>query len=283
MCWQNTPRSARTRRGRPPSSPASSPTWATIPISPRWRWQNQADDGELFAGAGIRGRRHRRRHFGARAFRSLWRGALPDRDGTQRRDESRQDLARSALAGFSVVASGDARARAERAGQCAAIHLAGGRRARPRDLSRRHRQHRLRRRPQRGIRSRPPLPASQTRLHLPGAGSLHAGQYRAGGDRRARRRQPGDALRRGAGAGRADARRLSQFRLDGKRRQGLDRGSSPSTAFRRRPRPPTAINGNSGSTRCASAATSTASFSPPNRRPPRANATPAKPSLPSAA
>ena len=26
MCWQSTPRSARTRRGRPPSSPASSPT-----------------------------------------------------------------------------------------------------------------------------------------------------------------------------------------------------------------------------------------------------------------
>ena len=33
--------------------------------------------------AGIRGRRHRRRHFGARAFRSLWRRALPDRDGAQ--------------------------------------------------------------------------------------------------------------------------------------------------------------------------------------------------------
>ena len=33
MCWPSTPRSARTRRGRPRSSPASSPTWATIPIS----------------------------------------------------------------------------------------------------------------------------------------------------------------------------------------------------------------------------------------------------------
>jgi predicted Zn-dependent protease len=41
MCWQNTPRSARIRRGRPPSSPAWSPTWATIPISPLWRLQNQ--------------------------------------------------------------------------------------------------------------------------------------------------------------------------------------------------------------------------------------------------
>ena len=39
--------------------------------------QDQADDGELLARAGIRGRRHRRRHFGARPFRSLWRGALP--------------------------------------------------------------------------------------------------------------------------------------------------------------------------------------------------------------
>ena len=77
--------------------------------------------------------------------------------------------------------------------------------------------------PSEGFRARPPLPASQTRLHLPGAGSLHAGQHRAGGDRRARRRQPGDALRRGAGAGRADARRVSQFRLDGERRQGHHR------------------------------------------------------------
>jgi Zn-dependent protease with chaperone function len=34
----------------------------------------------------------------------------------------------------------------------------------------------------------------------------------------------GDALRCGAGAGRADARRISQFRLDGERRQGHHRG-----------------------------------------------------------
>ena len=83
--------------------------------------QVQTDDGELFARPGIRGRRHRRRHFGARPFRSLWRGAFPDRDGAQCRAEGRQDLARSARAGFSVVASGDAGAGAERAGQCAAI------------------------------------------------------------------------------------------------------------------------------------------------------------------
>ena len=48
----------------------------------------------------------------------------------------------------------------------AAIHLAGGRRTRPRDLSRRDRQHRLWRGSERGIRPRPPLPASQARLHL---------------------------------------------------------------------------------------------------------------------
>ena len=172
---------------------------------------------------------------------------------------------------------------AERAGQRAAILLAAGRRARPRDLSRRDRQHRLWRRPQRRFRARPPLPASQTRLHLPGAGNLHARQHRAGGDRRARRRQPGDALRRGAGAGRADARRLSQFRLDGECRQGLDRGPDHQRLSRRRPPPRMATSGNSRSMRCASAATSTASSSPPGRKPPRATATRARPSIPSAA
>jgi predicted Zn-dependent protease len=43
---------------------------------------------------------------------------------------------------------------------------------------------------------------------------------------------------------------------------------SPSTVFRPRPRSATATSGNSGSTRYASAATSTASFSRQNRRPP---------------
>jgi predicted Zn-dependent protease len=50
---------------------------------------------------------------------------------------------------FPVLASGDARARAERAGQRPAVHLAAERRARPRDLSRRDRQPRLWRGPQR--------------------------------------------------------------------------------------------------------------------------------------
>jgi predicted Zn-dependent protease len=52
---------------------------------------------------------------------------------------------------------------------------------------------------------------------------------------------------------------------------------SPSTASRRHPRTRTASNGNSGSMRCVSAPMSTASFSPPGRRPPRATATPARP------
>ena len=101
----------------------------------------------------------------------------------------------------------------------------GERRARPRDLSRRDRQPRLWRRPQRRFCPRPALPASEARLHLCRARYLHARQHRAGGDRRARGRHPGDALRRGARAGRAVADRLSQFRLDGECRQGLHRGS----------------------------------------------------------
>ena len=166
---------------------------------------------------------------------------------------------------------------AERAGQRAAILLAGQRRTRPRDLSRRHRQHRLWRGPERGIRSRPSFPASQARLHLHRARDLHAGQHRAGRDRRARGRRPGDALRRRAGAVGTDARRLSQFRLDGKCRQGLDRGSDDQRLPGGIGRPRMAINGSSRSMRCASAATFTALFSPPSRKPPKATATRARP------
>ncbi len=49
---------------------------------------------------------------------------------------------------------------------------AGRRRARPGGLSSRHRRHGLWRRPERRLRARPPLPASQARLHLPGAGRI---------------------------------------------------------------------------------------------------------------
>ena len=70
--------------------------------------KTKTDDGELLARPGIRGRRHRRRHCGPCPFRSLWRGALPRRDGAQCGDEGRQDLARSPRAGLPVLASGDA-------------------------------------------------------------------------------------------------------------------------------------------------------------------------------
>ena len=66
---------------------------------------------------------------GPRPFRSLWRFALPRRNGAQRGAEGRQDLARSARAGFPVLASGNARARAECTGQRPAVHLAAERRA----------------------------------------------------------------------------------------------------------------------------------------------------------
>ncbi len=75
---------------------------------------------------------------------------------------------------------------------------------------------------------------------------------------------PGDALRRGAGAGRTVARRLPQFRLDGRRRSPRPR-TSPSTVFRRQQRPRMAIAGSSRSMRCASVPTSTASSLPPSK------------------
>ena len=161
--------------------------------------KDQADDGELLARPGIRGGWYRRRDIGARPFRPLRRGAFPDIDGAQRGAEGRQDLARSTRAGLPFLAPGDAGAGGERAGERAALHLAAGRRTRPRNLPRGDRQHRLWRGPERGLRSRPALPAPQARLHLCRTGYLHARQYRAGGDRRARRRHAGDALRRGAG------------------------------------------------------------------------------------
>ena len=204
-------------------------------------------------------------------------------DGAQRGPEGRQDLARSARAGLPVLAPGDAGARAECAGQRPAIHLAAKRRARPRDLSRRDRQHRLWRGPQRRFRARAALPASQARLHLCRARDIHARQHRAGRDRRARRRHPGDALRRGARAGRTVALRLSQLRLDGRRRQGFDRRPHHQRFPGGRGVRDMAISGSSRSTRCASAATSTASSSPPSSATPKASAMRARPSTRSAA
>ena len=96
-----------------------------------------------------------RGYFVARPFRSVWRGAFPHRDGTQRRTEGGKDLGRSARAGLPVVAPGNAGAGGERAEHRKAVHLARVQRTRSRYLSRRDRQYRLRRGSQRGIRSRP--------------------------------------------------------------------------------------------------------------------------------
>ena len=89
--------------------------------------------------------------------------------------------------------------------------------------------------PERGLRARPQVPASQARLHLHRAGGLHARQLGAGGVRREGRRRAGAAARRGAGAGRADVAGLSHLRLDrehrGKERRGADgRGFPAATA-----------------------------------------------------
>ncbi len=58
--------------------------------------QIETDVGELLARAGIRGRRHRRRHFGARRLRSVRRLALPHRHAAQRRPEDAGRRRRSA-------------------------------------------------------------------------------------------------------------------------------------------------------------------------------------------
>ncbi len=82
-------------------------------------------------------------------------------------------------------------------------------------ISRRSRRPDLWRGPERGLRARPALPASQARLHLHGAAGILARQYRAGGARPQGRRRRGAAARRGERAGRAVAARLSEIGLDG--------------------------------------------------------------------
>ena len=121
---------------------------------------------------------------------------------------------RPARARLPVLASGDARPREQRADQRAPVQRARRRRARQGRVSRAARRPGLRRRPERRLRARPALPASQARLHLHRAGRLRARQHRAGGARRQGRRRAGAAARRGARAGRADADRVSRLRLD---------------------------------------------------------------------
>ena len=262
-------RSARTRRARWRWSPASF-TDLRQRSGDRRAGAGQVEDhaGELLARAGIRGRRHRRRHRGARRLRPLRRGALPHLDGTQRRrSRPAQPVGgdRSARARFPLLASGDAGARQATPQANARQFTAPGAGQRDTDAYlARHRRPGLRRGPERRLRARPPLPASAARLHLHGAGGLRARQHRAGGVRRQGRRRPGAAPRRRARAGRADARRLSHLRLDRERRAARASRSSPSAASRRRPPPPRATSGRSGSTRCGSAATSIASSSPPS-------------------
>ena len=144
-------------------------------------------------------------------------------------------------------------------------HLAGRRRARPRDLSRRDRQHRLWRRPQRRFRARPALPASEARLHLRRARNLHARQHRAGRDRRARGRHARRCASTWCGCRPNSRSPTISIPAGWKASTRLRPKTSPSTASRRLRRPRAATSGSSRSTRCASAATSTASSSPPSR------------------
>ncbi len=90
---------------------------------------------------------------------------------------------RSARARLPLHPSGDARAGQERARQCPPVQRPRHRRTRPRRISRQPRRHGLWRGPERGLRARPPLPASQARLHLPGAARICPRQHRAGGAR----------------------------------------------------------------------------------------------------
>ena len=138
-------------------------------------------------------------------FDPLRRGALPHRDGAQCRAEGRRDprSIRARRTSCRRIRRRRSGCRTRRPMPGNIPRPDGGERDRETYLAD-HRRHGLWRGPERRLCARPALPASQARLHLHGAGSLHARQHRAGGDRRARGRQPGDALRRGAGARRAD-------------------------------------------------------------------------------
>ena len=149
---------------------------------------------------------------------------------------------RPARARFSLHASGDARAGEERARQRPPVQRPRHRRARPRRLSRQRRRHGLWRGPERRLRARPPLPASQARLHLPGAARLHARQHRAGGARLEGRRRP----RRCGSMSSAcrPNRRWPTISNPAGSSTSMRRAcrTSPSTDFRRRPRPPRAMH-----------------------------------------
>ncbi len=119
------PRSARTRRARPRWSAASSPTCSAIRRSARWRSPNRRSRWRA-----SRARRNSRPTASASASRRA-----PASIPTARRASSPRWAAtpscsrpasqhRSALARLPVLASGDARARQERADQCAPVFRA---------------------------------------------------------------------------------------------------------------------------------------------------------------
>ena len=153
--------------------PASSPTWAPIPdvtalalakskitMASFSRAQEFEADG---IGVGISARAHFDPYGAARFLTAMERNAEL-KAGKTSLDPRAQDFLSSHPATPERVQNAQANARQYR--------LARKRRARPRDLSRRDRQHRLRRGPERGLRARPALPASEARLHLPGAGQI---------------------------------------------------------------------------------------------------------------
>ncbi len=179
---------------------------------------------QLLPRPGVRGRRHRRRHLGARRLRPLRRRALPHRDGAERASAGAAGQHRPARAGLPVVASGDTGARHQRGRQRPPVHRTGRRPAREERVSHQPRWHRVRRGSERGLRARAEIPASEARLHLHRAGRLRARQHGAGGVRRQRQRRAGAAPRRRPRAGRAGAAGISQLRLDREHRHQVGRG-----------------------------------------------------------
>ena len=265
--------SAKNRPSKPRWSAASSATSSAIRKRARWRSPNRSSRWRA-----SRARRNSRptpsaSAIAARAGYDPY-GAVRFLSSMEHNSELKpQQTAahQSARARLPVVASGDARSASPTRIANARQYSGAPRRdhrehrcARQGRLSRRHRRHRVRRGSERRFRARPPLPASAAGLHFHRAGRLHPRQHRAGRARRQARRRPGAAARCGARAGRADARRLSDFRLDREYRSQHASKTSPSTVFRAPPRRPKAINGTSAFTPSASAATSTASFSPPS-------------------
>ena len=203
--------------------------------------------GRLLARAGIRGRRHRRRHLRARRLRPLRRRALPHLDGQQSQlQAAARRQHRSARAGLPVVASGDAGAHQQRPRQRAAVHrpAASGRRTRQGRVSRRHRRDRVMAR----TRAKASCAAAASCIRklgftftAPDGFSLDNTAQAVFGVKDGG--APGAAPRRRARAGRTEARRVSQRPAGSRTSIPAASRRSPSTAFPARRRPPRAISG----------------------------------------